>query len=484
MTKQTDGAIEAGVLPDLLRDLYVQRCTGLLHFTKGGDRGSVCFIKGHIAWGQSSLEECRLGPVLVRHGLVSQESIDQAYELVGAGKRLGDVLLEAGGLDRARLDQALALQVRETLLVVFGWTDGAWRFEDHDPEHFKGYDHALPISTGDLIMDAVWCVADPDRIVYALGDLERPLALTTDPLLRFQRVTLTDIDRLLVSQADGIRTAKDVLAMVPDDLHEAQRSLFGLLCIGLLELVDLPEPPPSAAMDLPPTRDEVMQLHRDLASKDHFEVLGITRAASIDEARSAFVRLARRFHPDAQSDPELTGLGTQIGDIFSRLADAGRVLTVPPRRAEYERRLVLTDVQTLLRVEATPAPAPAIEADPQAQAESNEHALAAAEQAFGEARYWDALQAVDSLLPQLQGRQRRRAALLRARALAENPKWRKDAEDQLKAILAEEPGSADALFTLGQLYKAGGMDARATATFRKVLELKPRHAGALAALGS
>jgi curved DNA-binding protein CbpA len=482
MTLPTDWTIEPGVLPGLLRDLYLQRGTGLLHFTRGADRGSVCFIRGHIAWGQSSLEECRLGSVLVRHGLVSPESIEQAYELVGGGKRLGDVLLEAGGIDRERLDQALALQVRETLLNVFGWVDGGWRFEEHDPQHFKGYDQALGVSTGDLIMDAVWCVADPDVVVYALGDLDRPLALTTDPLLRFQRVTLTQMDRLLVSQADGLRSAQEVLALVPDDALEAQRSLFGLLCVGLLELVDLPEPPEPPEADLPPTRDEVVRMHREMAAKDHFEVLGITRAASVDDARAAFVRLARRFHPDAQSVPELAGLRTQIEEIFARLADADRVLTVPPRRAEYERRLVLSDVQTLLRIEPDPVPSLPSEADPAAQAASREEALVAAEHAFAEARYWDALQAMDQLLPELEGRQRRRGALLRARALAQNPKWRKDAEDQLKAIVEADPGSVDALFELGRLYKSGGMDARAAATFRQVLKLRPRHAGALGEL--
>ena len=488
MTATSEGRIEEGVLPGLFRDLYVQRRTGLLHFTRKTDRGSVCFIKGHIAWGQSSLEECRLGPVLVRHELVAQESVDQAYELVGRGKRLGDVLMETGGIDRARLDQALALQVRETLLVVFGWSDGEWRFEEHDAEHFKGYDQALPISTGDLIMDAVWCVADEDVIRYAVGDQDRPLALTTDPLLRFQRVTLTDMDRLLVSQVDGLRTAREVLALRPDDAHEALRSLFGLLSIGLLELVSVPEPefPPEA--DLPPTRDEVLEMHRGLAAKDHFEVLGVTRSASVDDARDAFVRLARRFHPDMQSDPELAGVRTQIEEIFARLAEADRVLTVPPRRAEYERRLVLTEVQTLLRVEAEAPPPPAAgpAADPLAQAESNDRALVAAEQAFAEARYWDALQAVDERLVEgeggVQGRQRRRASLLRARVLAQNPKWRKEAEDQLKEILAEEPGNVDALFHLGLLYKAAGMTTRATAAFRKVLELRPRHAGAQAEL--
>jgi tetratricopeptide (TPR) repeat protein len=322
-------------------------------------------------------------------------------------------------------------------------------------------------------------VADPDVVRYALGDLNRPLALSTDPLLRFQKIALTRMDGLLVSQADGVRTAREVLASVPEDLQEAERSLFGLLCTGMLEMVDVPAAP---AVELPLMREDVLEMHRALAARDHFEVLGIPRSATSDDARTAFVRLARRFHPDAQADPELAGLRTQLEEIFTRLADADRVLSVPPRRAEYEKRLALSEVQSLLHPasEETAEAAPPL--DPMALAMTHEQMLVSAEQEFAEGRYWDALQVVESVLGELQGRMRRRGCLLRARALGRNPKWRKEAEEQLKEILAEEPGNVDALFHLAELYQAGGMTTRAAAMFRKVLELRPRHAGALAAL--
>lgn len=481
MTAPLQGAIAQGRLPPLLRDLYLGRRTGLLHFERLAESGSVCFIKGHIAWGQSSIAECRLGPVLVRHGLIAQESIDQAYEIVGGGRRLGDVLLEGGALDRDTLDQALALQVRETLLAVFAWTEGTWRFEEHPPEYFKGYDGALRMSTGDLILDAVWSVADPEVVTYALGDLDRPVALTTDPLLRFQRITLTEMDGRLVSLADGVRTAAEILALSPNDAQEAQRSLFGLLCTGLLEAVDS-FPPIGEPEEEPLTREEIVETHRLLPTRDHFEVLGLSRAATLDQIREAFVRLARRFHPDAQHQPELAGLGTQIEEIFTRLADADRVLSAPPRRAEYERRLALSEVQGLLHSSPSPPQREPPREEP-SPASTPEEVVARAEHDAAEGRHWDALTAIDGVVGGLQGRLRRRAWLVRARALAQNPKWRKDAEDQIKQLLAEDPASSEALFVLGQIYQAGGLTTRAHATFKRVLELRPRHAGARAALG-
>jgi tetratricopeptide (TPR) repeat protein len=375
-----EGRLAPGVFPDVLRHLYLERRTGLFHVTRADESCSVCFVSGRIAWGQSTLEECRLGPVLVRHGLLPQEVLDQVYELVGGGKRLGELLVELGALSRETLDEALALQVREALLAVFAWQDGRWRFEEHTPEAFKGYDRALAVSTEELILDAVWSVPDPDVIRYALGELERPLALASDPLRRCQRLTLGHTDGKLLSLADGFRSANDVLALSEADPREAQRSLLGLLCAGVLEW-----------------------------------------------------RPAR-----------------------SRAAPAPSLPLVAPLAAPA----------------ATPGSAPELDF------REAEQVLAGAEGEFAAGRYWDALQAVEAVLDGLGGKLRTRALLLRARVYARNPKWLRQAEQLLIEVVAADPANAEAYFELGLVYRSAGVVRRADAMFRRVLELKPRHAGA------
>jgi len=63
-------------------------------------------------------------------------------------------------------------------------------------------------------------------------------------------------------------------------------------------------------------------------------------------------------------------------------------------------------------------------------------------------------------------------------AMPESPR------EALPQVLATSPANVDALFLLGQIYKAAGFEARASAMFRRVLELKPRHAGALEETGT
>ena len=479
------GPIEPGGLPRALSRIHRERRTGLLHLTRGQDRSSVCFVEGQIAWGNTSMAECQLGPVLLRHGLLSQEAFDQVNELMGRGKRMGELLLELGCLDQQTLDEGLALHVREMLLAAFVWPDGAWRFEDQPSEFLRGYDQALGISTGDLILDAAWCVSDPDVVRYHLGDLDRRLGLTVDLRLRLQKLALGPTDAALLTQVNGVRSARAVMAALPVDPQEAQRSLFGLLCTGLLELLDPEEPEEAPADEGPPARDEVLQLHAELASRDHFEVLGLLHNAAAADVDRASAHLVRRYGRALQDDPSLAPLQPQLAAIVARVLEAARVLGNPRRREAYERALALAEVRARI-LSSSPSPEPEVSAAPAPSPEADFlvafDVVAEAEAEFGQGRYWDALQAIEVVLGQLQGQLRRRALLLRARIYAKNAHWRREAEEQLKEILAADPSNSEAYFLLGELYDEAGLAGRAAAMFRKVLALKPRHAGALARL--
>jgi hypothetical protein len=63
---------------------------------------------------------------------------------------------------------------------------------------------------------------------------------------------------------------------------------------------------------------------------DYYEILGITRKASQSEIRSAYRKLARKFHPDVSKAPE-----AELQ--FARLSEAYRVLSNPQLRALYDQ---------------------------------------------------------------------------------------------------------------------------------------------------
>ena len=66
-------------------------------------------------------------------------------------------------------------------------------------------------------------------------------------------------------------------------------------------------------------------------TRDHYEVLGVSRDASPEEVKSAYRRLARQHHPDANQ-----GDGGAEAE-FKSVAAAYEVLSDPDRRRNYDR---------------------------------------------------------------------------------------------------------------------------------------------------
>ena len=108
--------------------------------------------------------------------------------------------------------------------------------------------------------------------------------------------------------------------------------------------------------------------------------------------------------------------------------------------------------------------------------------LAAAIRLVKQDKYWDAIQLLEPAIPRLVGPARHRARVLLAQAYLKNPHWSKRAEALLQRVVSEDPQHVDAHFLLAGLYLKTQLEARAAAMFRKVLEIHPEHAGAVAGL--
>lgn len=67
-----------------------------------------------------------------------------------------------------------------------------------------------------------------------------------------------------------------------------------------------------------------------MSPRDYYEVLGVDRAASADEIKRAYRKLARKYHPDVSKEPD-----AEVR--FKALGEAYKVLKTAESRAAYDR---------------------------------------------------------------------------------------------------------------------------------------------------
>lgn len=493
------GSLSPGALPGLLREIHVGRHSGTLRFRRGEEHASVSFLSGEIVAGGANIAECRMGVTFVRHGLIRPEQLDRALESSAASsRRLGSELLALGFLDEAALDEGLALHVREILRCVFAWGDGRYAFEELSPEHVHRSDRPLQLPTAEVILDAVWSIADEAVIRRALGDLDRALVRASDPVLQLQNLQLTPEDGFLLSRVDGSLTAREVLEIV-DGGAESERSLFGLISIGMLEFGAAPRAarsasatsgratPGPAGRAVPEPRPAAPVERARFQSRDPHEVLGVARDASPAELKAAYFKLVREYHPDAQANR--AGDRREVEAIFTRINEAYRSITERAASAGPARTAPAPPPEAPSARPARSAPAPPPEtpppsAAPEAGGSKVEEGLRAAEERFGAGEHWEALRLVQELLPKASGAERRRAHHLAAKVYLRVPDRLHEAEALLRVAVTEDGRDAEAFFLLGNVYDALGDAGRARLMYRRVLALDPEHASARTRAGA
>ena len=228
-------------------------------------------------------------------------------------------------------------------------------------------------------------------------------------------------------------------------------------------------------------RREILEAWDGLKTRTHFEVLGLSRSVGEAEVKDAYFRLAKRFHPDVHHGASLGDLRDKLEAVFIRLGEAYDVLRDPRKRADYEERLGRPRPKPAARgrggrpggarsphrpsPRATRRRRPASPRRPSAGRPSSSSRRSTGTPSSCWSRRSRPCRASRACAP----------ACCSPAATSKNPKWAKSAEAMLLAATREEPKAVEPWALLGAIYAEKGLRTRATAMYRKALELKPDH---------
>ena len=66
--------------------------------------------------------------------------------------------------------------------------------------------------------------------------------------------------------------------------------------------------------------------------KDYYAILGVTRDATADDIKTAYRRLARKYHPDVSKEKDAEEKFKEMAEAYETLKDAGEARRLRPAR--------------------------------------------------------------------------------------------------------------------------------------------------------
>lgn len=126
-----EGDLKELSVAQLFASLHVHNSSGTLEVRNEAGATKIVYIRNGIpVYVESDAREETLGQVLVKHGIINQDTAYLSLQnMSGMGKKQGGALLDMGAVTPMQLYQGLKLQIREKLVSLFAWSKGNFYYD-------------------------------------------------------------------------------------------------------------------------------------------------------------------------------------------------------------------------------------------------------------------------------------------------------------------------------------------------------------------
>jgi curved DNA-binding protein CbpA len=413
---------------------------------------------------------------------------------------MGTSLIKLDVLTRENLAALVRRQVEAIIYSLFDWDRGVYGFEIHDRPVEE--DIVVELSTAELILFGVRAMASLDHIRSALGSLDRVLRHTENPLLLYQKMTLTPSEGYVLSRVDGATSVAEIASISPLGEDETLRCVYALVAAGVVELAtrtlpvtsriatqavreEQPAPAPIEAQRKEPEPaaasgqekellDDIARKHASLETADYYDVLEVSPGASDEEIKKGYYAMAKKYHPDRHHLPQLREVQGLLEELFAKVTAAYQELSDPGSRRRYDgarHQKARTAAAAPDSGGATGGQVPTSQAVPQEVIAERHY-----QQGYGHferMEYFDAIQCLRECVRLMPGQPRFHKLL--AKALSRNRKWRKEAESHFLLALKANEFDLECLIGLAENYEAAGLAVRASNIYERILAYDPDH---------
>ncbi|GAB4413087.1 MAG: hypothetical protein OHK0032_09160 [Thermodesulfovibrionales bacterium] len=466
------GSLREYSLPKILVALNRRRATGTLSVTTPGFTKNIFMKDGNAIFASSTVEDDRLGEMLVKAGKINIEQYDRSVELLKAtGKRQGAILVELGYITPKDLFWGVKYQVKEIIYSLFQLEDGTYEFDENTVPSNEVI--TLRISMENLIYEGVKRIDNWTKIRKEMPDPDTVFKLNEDPAGFFRGIELSAQDRRIHSLVDGEKSIKQLIEESRENSFEAMKTLYVLWSTGFIvkkqkaeqnvEHISIEEILKTMSEEEQILRKRIEEMYGRLGSISAAELLQVDRDTGPEEIKKNYYRLAREFHPDRVFNSEDKELNDKLTTIFDAVTKAYNLLKDDAKRQEYFDNLGRMHKQ-----------------------EEDTHPALIGEQfkrgveEFKKGNFWGAVD-IFRWVTKEDPRNPKAWSYL-SLTLSKIPHRLKDAEEALLEAIRLEPFNSEHLANLGLIYLRAGLKKRARHQFERALRIDPENEKAIKGL--
>ncbi|MCU0626879.1 MAG: DUF4388 domain-containing protein [Gemmatimonadaceae bacterium] len=232
------GSLREASFPDVLQLLALGKKTGCLSVVDGSRFGSVFFEQGRITFAAIVDRRDRLGDALVRKGHVTQAQLDSALkrQRQEPGRRLGELLVQAGYVGGEVVQRELRVLVEEAVYSLFTWTQGTFTFEPDVTPDGRGLSAA--INPESLLLEGARRVDEWQLVQKRFPTFD--LVFEFDPARAHDLASLGAEVTEVAQWLDGRRDIRGMIERSGLSEFVVGRSLYDMAMQGMLVQVGAP----------------------------------------------------------------------------------------------------------------------------------------------------------------------------------------------------------------------------------------------------
>ena len=285
---------------DLFQVLYMNRKTGrlLISDTPDGKEAQVLFYEGAVSFAATHDRVPKsISALMLEWGVMDERSnvkVEKAMQKYG---NLLDCLDGEGIASRNHVENFLASRVRECVYEIFKWDGGEYSFieEKLDPAR----EVLITLNTENLILEGARRIDEWSNIRSKVPSEYSVFRICSEDQDN-RGMNLKPKEWEILSLVDGARSVADVNESVGEDLFTTSKLIYGLVVMGVIELVEME----GSTGQVGETCRRVQDLLT--SGREYYENLNLEKAAA-------------EFEKAIQADPECFEALRMLGEIYYKL---------------------------------------------------------------------------------------------------------------------------------------------------------------------